>query len=189
MKIANALLVAATLSLLTGCNSMKVTSATTGDFDFGAVQTYQWMPASTEILSEEDTYLNENVQLALNNEMALRGWKQVVDADKADIEIIYYMKLKEHEEYTENSNTGDSRPVGGFTFNNDTGRWGYRSQNPDINMYSVEVGTLFLQIYDSRTSENVWSGILQTELNRSKPLEKQKDLLHRIAQKITSRIP
>jgi hypothetical protein len=189
MKIANALLVAVTLSLLTACNSMKVTSATTGDFDFGAVKTYQWVPAAAGILNEEDTYLNENMQIAINNEMAVRGWKQVVDADKADIKIAYYMKLKEHMEYTENVTAGEARPVGGFTFNNDTGRWGYSSQNPDLNMYSVEVGTLSLLIYDSRTNENVWNGTLQTELNRSKPLEKQKDLLHRIAQKITSHIP
>ncbi|VGO13356.1 hypothetical protein PDESU_01912 [Pontiella desulfatans] len=190
MKITTGLLFVATLTTLTACTSMKVDSEQNPDFDFSGVETYEWVQPPAKILDEEDTILNGNMQMALNNELSARGWKQVLDSDQADIQVVYYIKLAEHEEYTTPPSEGEPRLTGGgFTFNNDSGKWGYSDQSPDLNVYTVEIGTLSLLVYDTRNNEKAWSGTLQTKLNRSMPQEKQKEHLRRIARKITTRIP
>jgi hypothetical protein len=189
MKYATAVLLITSIAALSGCSTMKVTSEQSDSFDFSQVETYEWVQAPAKILDEDDTYLNEDMHKALNNELSARGWKQVLVSDKADIQVIYYIKLKEHEEYTTPASSGEPRVTGGFTYNQDKGNWGYNDQAPDLNVYTVEVGTLSMLVYNVKTGERVWRGSLQTKLDRSKPIEKQQDMLRKVAQKITGRLP
>lgn len=175
--------------LLAGCSSLKVRSKQVADFDFSSVQTYEWVQAPKNILNEDNTYLHENVQIALNNQLASRKWTQVMESEKADIQIVYYVKLEEHQEYAGSPSQAEPRVTGGFTYNANEGAWGYNEQQSDLNIYSVEVGTLFLVIYDSKTGEKVWNATLETRLDRTTPVEKQKKMLYKIARRITADIP
>ena len=189
MKYAPLALLIAAIAALSGCSNMKVTSEQGNSFDFGQVETFEWIQAPAKILDEDDTYLNENMHKALNNELSERGWKQVLVSDKADIQVTYYIKLKEHEEYTTPASNGEPRVTGGFTYNQDKGNWGYNDQAPDLNVYTVEIGTLSMLIYDAKTGTRIWRGSLQTKLDRSKPLEKRQEMLRKVAKKIIERIP
>lgn len=175
--------------LFTGCSSLKVRSQKTSDYDFRNVKTYEWVQAPKKILNEDNTYLHENVQIALNNQLVGRGWTQVLESDKADIQIVYYIKLEEHQEYAGSPQRDDTRVTGGFTYDTNKGAWGYNEQGSDLNIYSVEIGTLFLVIYDAKTGEKLWNGTLETRLDRSTPVEKQKKMLNKIARRIAADIP
>ncbi len=179
----------ALIACVSGCSSMKVSSEKSGDFDFSAVKTYEWVRAPAEILNEDDTVLNEDLHKLLNNQLAGRGWEQVMISDKADTQVVYYIKLSEHEEYTSAARDDESRVTGGFTYDNDKGAWGYKDQAPDLNVYTVETGTLTLLIYDAEANAKVWQGTLQTKLDRGAPLEKQRLMLAEVANKITAKIP
>jgi hypothetical protein len=189
MKYAAPLFFSTALLILSGCSSLKVSSEKITPYDYKSVNSYEWVSAPKKILAEDDTFFNENVHTALNNELAGRGWKQVMESDKADLQIVYYIKLAEHEEYTAPVNQDETRVTGGFTFDKDKGKWGYNDQDPDLNVYTIEVGTLSLLIYDADTGEKVWTGTLQTRLDRTTPLDKQPELLARIARKIVGKIP
>lgn len=190
MKFSVFTLLALAALLFSGCSKLKVKSDTLSDYDFSNVKTYEWVQAPDEVINEDDTYISENVQIALNNELSGRGWEQVLETDKADIQIIYYVKLAEHEEYTGPANSGEeSQLTGGFTYNNSKGSWGYNEGQSDLNVYTIEVGTLTLLIYHADTGEKLWSGTLETRLDRTTPVDKQKEMLAKIAQKIISRIP
>jgi len=189
MKYTTALLLSAVTALLNGCSSMKVTSEAAAAFDYPSGATYQWIQAPQTILEEDDTYLNENVQQALNNALSERGWKQTVETDQADIRIVYYIKLAEQEEYTGPSGADDTRVTGGFTYNKSSKSWGYNDQNPDLNVYTIEIGTLVLLLYDAENGHKIWTGSLETRLDRTTPLDKQPELLRKIARKITAKIP
>lgn len=183
-------LLALSTALLSGCSLLKVQSRADRNFDFNAVNTYEWVQAPKKILEEDDTLISKNVQIALNNQISARGWKQVLDTDQADIQIVYYIKLAEHQEYAGPENSaGEPRLTGGFTYNPGKGKWGYNDKQSDLNAYTIDVGTLTLLIYDTKSGEKVWSGTLETRLDRSTPVEKQKEMLSIIAQKIISRIP
>ena len=189
MKYVAPLFLSAAMALLSGCSSMKVSSQKTGDFDFSSVNTYEWVQAPQKILDEDDTYLNEKVHVVLNNELSSRGWNQVMVTDQADLQAVYYIKLAEHEEYTTPFSSDESRATGGFTYDTNKGNWGYNDQAPDLNVYTIEVGTLTLLLYNADTGEKIWTGTLQTRLDRATPLDKQQKKLRRIAEKIIAKIP
>jgi len=190
MKFSGYAVLALSALLLSSCSKLKVKSETLSDYDFSNVKTYEWVQAPDEIINEDDTYISENVQIALNNELSGRGWKQVLETEQADIQIVYYVKLAEHEEYAGPANSGEeSQLTGGFTYNNSKGSWGYNEGQSDLNVYTIEVGTLTLLIYDAQTGEKLWNGTLETRIEREMPIEKHKEELARVARKIISRIP
>jgi len=189
MKFAITLLLFTAVTALTGCTGMKVTAERDPSFDFSPVATFQWIDAPAEILNAEDTYLNEDIQKALNNELSGRGWKQVLNADNADLQVVYYIKLKQHQEYTAEPKRDEREFSGGFVYDRSRKNWSYEERSPDLNVYTVEVGTLMMVIYDTETGNRVWRGSLQTKLDRSKPIEKRRDLIRTVAHKLVERIP
>jgi hypothetical protein len=189
MKFTTALLVLTGLAALTGCTGMKVSSDHNASYDFGQITTYQWIDAPEEIREQDDTYLNIDVQKGLNNQLAVRGWKQVLETSEASVQVVYYIKLKEQEEYSTAANQTDREFSGGFVYNRDKSSWGYEEREPDLNVYTVEIGTLTVLIYDAKTGERIWRGSLQTKLDRAKPIEKQNDRIRAVARKLLNRIP
>ncbi|MDF7823712.1 DUF4136 domain-containing protein [Pontiellaceae bacterium B12227] len=189
MKFAAPLCLTAILALLSGCSSMKVSSKQTADFNFSSVKTFEWVQAPKKILDEDDTLLNESVQRALNNALSERGWKQVLETANADIQVVYYIKLAEHEEYTGPTDRDATRVTGGFTYKKSNESWGYTDQEPDLNVYTIAIGTLELLLYDAESGRMIWTGTLQTRLDRSTPLNQQQEMLRKIAAKITHKIP
>lgn len=175
--------------LFSGCSLTKVKSDTHSNYDFSRAKTYEWIQAPQKIMNEADTYLSENLQAALNNEFIGKGWERVQDTDKADLEIVYYMKLAEHMEYAGPADSGDPQLTGGFTYSTSKGAWSYSEEQSDLNAYTVEVGTLTLLIYDAETGGKIWTGTLETRLDNSTPLEKRQKAFAKIARKIVARIP
>jgi len=174
--------------ILPGCSSMKVTAEKAAQFNPSAIRTYEWIQAPEDILNEDDTLLDASLQQALNNELTARGWKQTLDSSEADIQVVYYIKLREQERFSAPPSSDEARVTGGFTFNRNTESWGYKNTEPDLNVYSVEIGTLTLLFFDAKTGEKIWKGSLQTKLDRSAPIEKQRERIRLVAHKITEAI-
>lgn len=173
--------------LTTGCNSMKATSERDEAFDFSQIQTYQWIDGPEEILNKADTYIHEDIRQALNTELVSRGLREVSDA--ADVQVAYYVKLREEIEYTDPAERNDRDFSGGFVYTRDGGGWSYAEREPDLNIYTVEIGTLTVLVYDAETGERVWRGTLQTELDRSRPKEKKEARIRKAAGKLIGRLP
>jgi hypothetical protein len=189
MKLMPPLFLIAAFTLLCGCSSMKVTSEKVANFDFASVKTYEWVQAPEKILNEEDTYVNEQVLTAMNNQFAAREWQEVNESSQADIQVVYYIKQAEHKEYTESVSNEESRLTGGFTYDKSKDGWGYHDQSPDLNVYTIEVGTLTVLLYDAHTGEKIWIGTLKTRLDRTAPLERQQRMMRRVAAKMIHQIP
>jgi len=172
--------------LATGCNSMKATSEHDREFDFGKIQTYQWINGPEEILDDADTYINEDIQKALDTELANRGLRQT-DAS-ADVQVAYYIKLQEHQEYAA-IGTKERDFSGGFVYNRENSNWSYAEREPDLNAYTIETGNLTVLIYDAETGRRVWRGNLKTKIDRSRPEEKQQAHIRAAAKKLIARLP
>ena len=187
MKVTPVSACIAALLLLSGCARMKVSSEIEPDYDFSQVLTYAWVEPSPEILKQEGTYLNRNLQQALNNELSARGWKQVVEAGEATVQVTYYVKIKEHQEYVEPVSRSESEFSGGLVYNKDG--WNYEERQPEQLVYTIETGTLQLTVTDTASGNRVWRGTLQTKLDRSAPIEKQRELFQMAARKMLQTLP
>ena len=85
----------------------------TASFDFPTTCTYRWVPASSEILGADDTLVDDEIQAALARALANKGWRMA--EDDARLEASYYIKIREHLEYS--SNSADEREFsGGLVF-------------------------------------------------------------------------
>jgi len=173
----------------TSCTSMKATSEHDHEFDFGKIKTYQWIDGPEEILDDADTYINEDIQKALNAELTNRGLRQVPDAGTADVQVAYYVKLREEVEYTDSANRDEREFSGGFVYNRESSGWNYEEREPDLNIYTVEIGKLTVLIYETETGKRIWRGNLQTKLDRSRPEDKQLARIHTAAEKLMARLP
>lgn len=189
MKPTTTLALSALVAALSGCSSMKTTSDLQAEYDFTDVDSYEWVRASDKILAQEDTYASDLLLLEIDKLLTARNWDRVYTSDEADIQITYFIKLKEHEEYSGPSGNEEPRLTGGVTFSRDSGNWSPSSQDPDLNVYTVETGTLNLNIRNAETEESLWAGTLTTRIDRSIPIEKQIKFFEKIARKIEAQIP
>ena len=48
--------------IMSGCARMKVSCEVDPAYDFGQIRTYQWIEPSIDLLEQDDTYLNKNMQ-------------------------------------------------------------------------------------------------------------------------------
>jgi len=189
MKINSALPLFIALAFISGCSTMKVTSEHDQNHDFGMVKTYQWIDGPAKILDEADTYINEDIQHALNKELSARGLRQVMDIADADVQISYYVKLKEELGYADPARPDEREFSGGFVYRRESGSWSYEEREPDLNIYAVEIGTLTVLVYDTETGERVWRGNLKTKIDRSQPQDRQQDRIQAAAKKLIGQLP
>jgi hypothetical protein len=175
--------------LATGCSTMKVTSERDNDYDFSTLDTYQWINGPTEILNEEDTYINEDIKKALSTELTKRGLQQVMEVKGADVQVAYYVKLKEEQEYTSPSNQDEPDFSGGFVYRRESSSWSYEEREPDLTVYAVEIGTLTVLVYDAATGDRIWRGNLQTKIDRSLPEDRQQERIQAAAEKLMYHLP
>ena len=189
MKLNSILALLALSAFATGCSTMKVTSERDKDYDFSKLGTYQWINGPAEILDEEDTYINEDIQQALGAELAKRGLRQVTDVKEANVQVAYYVKLKEGLEYTSTAAQGEREFSGGFVYRRESSSWSYEEREPDLIVYAVEIGTLTVLVYDTATGERVWRGNLQTKIDRSLPEERQQERISAAAEKLIYHLP
>lgn len=187
MKFSSVPMYIAAVLLLAGCARMKVSFESEPTYSFDQIQTYQWVEPSREIFEQHDTYLNKDLQKALNNELAARGWNQVLEADGATILVTYHVKIMEHEEYAESAHRPESEFSGGLVYNK--GGWNYEERAPDQQVYTVETGTLNVTVTDTASGKRVWRGSLQTKIDRSAPIEKQYELFQIAAHKLLEKLP
>ena len=176
-------------AFISGCNSIKVTTDADKNYDFSTAKTYQWISGPTKVLEQKDTFLREDIQAALNEEIMKAGLQPVETTENADLQIAYYVKLKEHQEYSAPPRRDEREFSGGFVYNRDSKDWNYAEREPDLNVYNVEVGTLTLLVYDTKTGKRVWKGTLKTKLDRSKSQEIQRPLIQVAAEKIVAKFP
>ncbi len=186
MNIKTVLPLLAALAVLSGCGTTKTTSERDRDFDFSRVQTYQWIDGPAEILDEADTYINEDIRQALDTELARRGLRPAMEAD---MQVAYYVKLKEGHEYTSPATHDDRDFSGGFVYRRESKSWSYDEREPDLNVYAIEIGTLTMLVYDAETGKRIWKGTLKTEIDRSQPKDNQQTRIRTAAEKLMARFP
>ncbi|MCF7817164.1 MAG: DUF4136 domain-containing protein [Kiritimatiellales bacterium] len=171
------------------CSTMKVTSESDKSYRFDTMHTYQWIDGPAEILNEEDTYTNEDIKKALIHELANHNMRQVGNATEADVQIAYYVKLKEEHQYTDLAQREDGEISGGLVYSRESGSWKLAEREPDLNVYAVEIGTLTVLCYDAKTGQKVWCGTLKTKIDRSQPKERQQERIGIAATKLMDRFP
>lgn len=167
--------------LLAGCSSIKVTSDfdTTVDFTkFKTFEYYGWAEESNKILNQLE---QERIESAFGKELNARGLTGVKKGDGGDVLITLYVVTEEKTSTTANTTTTG---MGGYGYGGYYGYgpaygWGGSSMHNSTTTYSERdytVGTLVIDVYDSKEKKLIWESVGQGTIKESKtPEQKEKN--------------
>lgn len=179
----------AALVLLSGCGSMKVSCESDASYRFGGIRTYRWADVSPEELGETDGYRNEDIRHALDGELNAMGIHQAPPPAEPDVQVALHLGLEQQTEYAPPNQDAEGDVTGGVVFSRDTKTWDYREPGQNLHAYTVEFGTLRVFIQDAATNTRIWSGTVETKIDRSASDEKQLAVIQRMAARLMRKLP
>jgi hypothetical protein len=131
-----------TLLVLTACSSVSVNTDFVPGTDFSHIKTYAWIkkPAAANPLLEKRIIDDINLQLAEH------GWKNVDSHEAADAAVSGTITTQDQERVDTTGNGGYGWRRGGM---------GGMSSST---VYHETVGTLIVDIFDTKTKDAIWRG-------------------------------
>lgn len=163
------------IGLLASCSSPVAVQQKPG-VDFSQYRTYDW--AKTDVKSADSnnpiykSSLNDQeIQGAINSELAKRGIRQVQGTAKPDFYLTYHLYIEEAERTVANppavgyaypyafSYRGAYLPINyGYFYSSPFYNTGYRTE-------TYQEGTMILDFVDARTNNLVWRGSVADAVN------------------------
>lgn len=175
--------------LFIGCTRMQVSSRSDPVYPFSEIRTYQWIDAPSEFRTKDEAWFDLEMQQALNNELSAQGWRQVLDATNATVQVAYSIIIRSHAEYTKTAPDHDREFSGGLVFNRSDREWNYEERSPEQIEYLIETGTFHFLMHDAASGKRVWHGRVEAEIDRSIAPEKRKERYREIARRLFRELP
>jgi hypothetical protein len=133
-------------ALLLGCSSVSVTTDYDHEANFAALKTFEWMPASKDVVSAnasstmfQNSLVEKRFRNAVVTQLGTKGLKE--DAANPDFYVVYH--------------TGTQEKVNVTNYGYGYGRWGgYGGGGVDVQQYTQ--GTIILDFVDAKTKQLIW---------------------------------
>ena len=156
---------------LSGCSTISVNWDFDPSADFYRLASYDWMDpddTSTNHLRAYDSLTHSRVLSAIEDQLFIKGYiKQV--GGTPDFLVAYHAAVEGKLDTTViDTHYGYAAPSA----------WGYQMRPAsyrEVRAYAYEEGTLVIDVIDPKTSQLIWRGSAQAEVNRSaNPTQKEK---------------
>jgi hypothetical protein len=146
--------ITATVLALNGCATVRVGSHTEHGLSWAQYRTFDWgrpdpLPAGDPRL-DKDPYFQDQMQGAIERQMAVRGFARAAGSGTADLLVHYHATTAERIDVDEIDRSS------GYCVTPDC--------RPRVTRY--EAGTLVVDIVDARTNRLIWRGWAQEKLDR-----------------------
>lgn len=162
----NTFLIILALIAFSSCSSIKITSDKDGSADFDGHTTlsyYGWQEESDKILTR---FEKERIEQAFGDEFKKRGFS-LVERD-GDIVVSLFIVVDQKKGATAYTNHyGGGGPYGyygGYGYGAGWG-WGMGYSSTSYNEYEYFVGTLVCDVFDSKTKQLIWQGVVSGEID------------------------
>ena len=177
---------AAAVLSLAGCSGLKINT----DYNPGAVpemqayETYSWLPEPSEGRGADSRVNNpitiQRIVNAIDYALQEKGLQKVESG--GDFKVGWHGAINSETNYvTYNDYYGYGYRGWGY------GGWGGGTSRTTA--YTVEQGSLLIDIVDSRTSELVWRGLAQAEVGKPKSPERAQEDLNAVCEHMLSGFP
>ena len=174
--------------IISSCSSIKITSDKDGSYDFSNVKTlsyYGWTKESDKILNQFD---KDRIEKSFADEFRNRGIN-VVDRD-GDIIVSLYIVVDQKTGTTAYTNHyGAGGPYGwygGYGYGAGWG-WGMGYSTTSYHEYDYLVGTLVCDVFDSKSKNLVWQGVVSGEIDEN-PKNRERNI-PRVVKELMKRFP
>ncbi len=134
-------------ALVTFSVAQKVTTDFDHNANFSKYKTYVWVKNP----QTSDPFMSQRIMDDVNAQLQAKGWQLTNDRDHADAGV------------SANVTTRERRTLDRFYGG---GPWGYRWGGPvSTTVYTYDVGTLIVDVFDAGTKQPVWRGIAAQTLS------------------------
>ena len=171
---------------LAGCSGLKINN----DYNPGAVremqmyQTYSWLPEPSESRGADARVNNpitiHRIVAAIDHALQQKGFEQV--ASGGDFKVGWHGAINNETNYATYN----------YYYGYGYGGWGYGGWGTTTSTttpYTVEQGSLLIDIVDSRTNELVWRGLAQAEVGKPKSPERAQENLNAVCEHMLASFP
>ena len=152
--------------VLTSCKTMKVTSDLDPNVNFTNYKTYFVLPWHKENSISINEFDQKRILNSVHEQMQARGYKKVESGSDIAVSTFLLLDAKEQTKaYTNYYNTNGYGYYGGFGYHTFGAGYGtvavttFRSEE-------YTVGTLIIDIFDSKTKKLIWQGIGEGSINQ-----------------------
>jgi hypothetical protein len=159
-------------TILTSCNSIRVSSDYNEEINFTEFKTYAFSKSGIDKVEINDID-KKRILRAIDVELYNKGYRK--SSIEPDFLINFFTKTnKKIDYYPSNNYYGYAVPYGGM---------GHYASSWYLNSFSYNEGVLFIDIIDRNKNELVWQGIGKGYIYNDKPdnkNEKIKDMVNKI---------
>jgi hypothetical protein len=167
-------LTVAALGALGACSTVTTSADYDKSTDFSKYKSYQWK----DVDPGQNAILEKRIKEAVNLALSARGLKRVEDG--ADLLVVHHARLSK-ETQINSYNTG-----WGYGW----GRWGYgRGMGTTTTIQEIPVGTLIVDLVDTKAREMVWRGTASRTLDPTRSPEQKEKALNAAVQKMFDGFP
>ena len=158
---------------VTGCATMNVSSHVERGLDFTQYRTFDWGPADAlptgDPRLDKDPFFQDQVQGAVEKELAVRGIRPSAPGATPDLLIHYHANVSQR-----------------INVNGVDRAYGYCSAGDcQANVTLYEAGTLVVDIVDTRTNRVIWRGWAQDSVDLDSVLNNRDRMEQRINEAVT----
>lgn len=143
--------------------------------DFAQYKTFVFKPGT----DAPTPFAQERIVNAIAEQLKLRG--MTANADAADLEVFSHVKIS-----SEKRMDVTSFGYGGYA---GWGGWGGGFGTSSVQVTDIPVGTLMVDLVDTKTNQLVWRGIAQDTLSTNPTPEKSEKRINKAVNKLFSKYP
>ena len=167
----------ALLSFLAACSPITVRTDHDTTADFSHLRTYGWLQKPSDVPRDpriDNDLLDSRVHSAVNDELASKGF---TESENPDFRVTYHVMIQ-------NQLDVQSFPV---AYGYGLGRVG--AMSTDVRVEQYELGTLLLDVVDTRTNELVWRGSAQARIDPNRTPQERTKLIREAVHDMLARFP
>jgi len=168
---------------VSGARAQDVNYNFAKDAKFSDYKTFKWIDA-VKGSDQVDQITDNNLREALEKGLAAKGLTKT-DSDDADLYIGYQTAIKQEKQFNSYStgwNTGPGWGAGWYGPRGAMMGGGMNSTTTTGSTSTIHIGTLAVDMYDSKGKDLVWRGTASKTINpKAKPDRQQKDIEKSVA--------
>ena len=177
--------------IFSACNTLKVTVDYDNTVDFSKFTTYEyygWAAESDKILNPFD---KKRIESAFGKELNKRGMKYV--EEDGDLIITLYIHTEDKTQVTANTTSMGMYGYGGYYGYGPRYGWGpgygMGQSTTTYNEYDYKVGTLIIDMYDSKKEQLVWESVGSKTINQDQTSDAKEQRIKQTAAQMMSKYP
>jgi len=160
------------VAVLIGCSSIKITTDYDKTVDFTQLKTFEyygWAAESDKILNQLE---KDRIERAFGDEFRKRGLELVESG--GDMVVVLFIMTEDKTQYNA---TTTGMGYGGYYGYGPRYGWGpgMSMSTTTVQEYNYTVGTLVIDIYDSKAEKLIWESIASGTINEN-PQKREKNI-------------